>query len=57
MYGLEISRILINKKLRQASITNNESWFNPYAPGKTVLIDGRTGKEFENLSLLETPIC
>jgi DNA-directed RNA polymerase beta subunit len=26
-------------------------------PGKTVLIDGRTGKEFENLSLLETPIC
>lgn len=49
MYGLEMSRILINKKLRQASIINNESWlFNPYAPGKMVLIDGRTGKEFEN---------
>ena len=49
MYGLEMSRILINKKLRQASIVNNESWlFNPYAPGKMVLIDGRTGKEFEN---------
>jgi DNA-directed RNA polymerase subunit beta len=49
MYGLEMSRILINKKLRQASITKNESWlFNPYAPGKMVLIDGRTGKEFEN---------
>ena len=33
MYGLEISRILINKKLRQASIAKNESWlFNPYAP-------------------------
>ena len=49
MYGLEISRILINKKLRQASITKNESWlFNPYAPGKVVLIDGRTGIEFEN---------
>jgi DNA-directed RNA polymerase subunit beta len=49
MYGLEMSRILINKKLRQASITNNESWlFNPYAPGKMVLIDGRTGQEFEN---------
>jgi DNA-directed RNA polymerase subunit beta len=49
MYGLEISRILINKKLRQASIVKNESWlFNPYAPGKIVLIDGRTGKEFEN---------
>merc|ERR1711935_1184426 len=49
MYGLEVSRILINKKLRQASIKKNKSWiFNPYAPGKMVLIDGRTGKEFEN---------
>ena len=49
MYGLEISRILINKKLRQASISKNESWlFNPYSPGKMVLIDGRTGTEFEN---------
>lgn len=49
MYGLEMSRILINKKLRQASIVNDESWlFNPYSPGKMVLLDGRTGKEFEN---------
>jgi DNA-directed RNA polymerase subunit beta len=49
MYGLEMSRILINKKLRQASIVKNESWlFNPYTPGKMVLVDGRTGKEFEN---------
>jgi DNA-directed RNA polymerase subunit beta len=49
MYGLEVSRILINKKLRQASIVKNESWlFNPYAPGKMLLIDGRTGLEFEN---------
>jgi DNA-directed RNA polymerase subunit beta len=49
MYGLEISRILINKKLRQASKVKNESWlFNPYAPGKTVLLDGRTGIGFEN---------
>ena len=49
MYGLDISRILINKKLRQASIKKNKSWlFNPYAPGKMVLVDGRTGKEFEN---------
>ncbi len=49
MYGLEASRILINKKLRQASIIKNESWlFNPYAPGKMVLIDGRTGQEFDN---------
>jgi len=49
MYGLEMSRILINKKLRQASIKKNESWlFNPYVPGKIVLMDGRTGKQFEN---------
>jgi DNA-directed RNA polymerase subunit beta len=49
MYGLEVSRILINKKLRQASLVKNESWlFNPYAPGKIVLMDGRTGTEFEN---------
>ena len=49
MYGSEASRILINKKLRQASIENNEAWlFNPYSPGKMVLLDGRTGKEFDN---------
>ena len=49
MYGQEISRILINKKLRQASLEKDEAWiFNPYSPGKMVLIDGRTGKEFEN---------
>ena len=49
MYGLEISRTLINRKLREASKLNNQSWlFNPYAPGKMVLVDGRTGKEFEN---------
>jgi DNA-directed RNA polymerase subunit beta len=49
MYGLEMSRILINKKLRQASIIHDEGWlFNPYAPGKIVLMDGRTGQEFEN---------
>ena len=48
-FGIEISRILINKKLRQASLLKNEAWlFNPYSPGKMVLIDGRTGKEFEN---------
>ena len=49
MYGSEVSRILINKKLRQASIETDEAWlFNPYSPGKMVLIDGRTGKEFDN---------
>jgi len=49
MYGHDASRILINKKLRQASIESNEAWiFNPYSPGKMVLIDGRTGNPFEN---------
>ena len=49
MYGSEVSRILINKKLRQASVENDEAWlFNPYSPGKMVLLDGRTGKEFDN---------
>ena len=49
VYGKEVSRILINKKLREASIEKNEAWlFNPYSPGKIVLVDGRTGKEFEN---------
>ena len=49
MYGPDTSRILINKKLRQASLEKNESWiFNPYSPGKIVLIDGRTGEPFEN---------
>jgi len=49
MYGQEISRILVNKKLRQASILNDQAWlFNPYSPGKMILVDGRTGKEFEN---------
>ena len=49
MYGSEVSRILINKKLRQASIENDEAWlYNPYSPGKMVLLDGRTGKEFDN---------
>ena len=49
LYGQEVSRILINKKLREASLEKNAAWlFNPYSPGKMVLIDGRTGKEFEN---------
>ena len=49
LYGQEVSRILINKKLREASLEKNEAWlFNPYSPGKIILVDGRTGKEFEN---------
>lgn len=49
MYAEDASRILVNKKLRQASLENDESWiFNPYAPGKITLLDGRTGKYFKN---------
>ena len=49
MYIQEASRILVNRKLRQASLECNEAWvFNPYSPGKIVLIDGRTGLEFDN---------
>ena len=49
LHGEEVSRILIIKKLREASLEKNEAWlFNPYSPGKIVLLDGRSGKEFEN---------
>jgi len=49
MYGNDTSRILINQKLRQASLETNKAWlFNPYSPGKMVLMDGRTGEPFEN---------
>ena len=49
MYGRDSSRILINKKLREASIKKNQAWvFNPYTPGKIILNDGRTGEPFEN---------
>ena len=49
LYGQEISRILVTKKLREASLEKNKAWlFNPYSPGKIVLVDGQTGKEFEN---------
>ena len=49
MFGRDSSRLLINKKLREASIKKNQAWvFNPYTPGKIVLNDGRTGEPFEN---------
>ncbi len=49
MFGKDTSRILINKKLQEAALKNNESWiFNPHAPGKIVLTDGRTGEPIEN---------
>jgi DNA-directed RNA polymerase subunit beta len=47
MYGAEASRALVNKKLKEASRTNG--WlFSTKHPGKIILRDGRTGKNFDN---------
>nr|QCI07561.1 RNA polymerase b-subunit [Nitophyllum punctatum] len=49
MYGQEASRALINHKLYEASIISGYPWlFNYLHPGKIVLLDGRTGKPFDN---------
>jgi DNA-directed RNA polymerase subunit beta len=49
IYGKEASRILINQKLKQASIKTKKTWlFNSYYPGKILLRDGRTGEYFDN---------
>nr|QVY58280.1 RNA polymerase beta subunit [Kappaphycus striatus] len=49
MYGPEASRALVNNKLKQASLLNNQKWlFNSLHPGKIILFDGRTGEPFDN---------
>lgn len=49
IYGKEASRILVNQKLKQASIAKNQSWiYHPIYPGKVLLRDGRTGEFFDN---------
>jgi DNA-directed RNA polymerase subunit beta len=49
IYGEEASRILVNQKLKEASLQSNSQWvFNPYYPGKIFLRDGRTGEYFDN---------
>ena len=49
VYGKEASRILVNQKLKEASIKTNSNWlFNTYYPGKILLRDGRTGEYFDN---------
>lgn len=49
MHASEASRILINKKLKEASLLDGKSWiFNPSHPGKQMLVDGRTGTYFDN---------
>ncbi len=53
MYGYESSRILINNKLKEASLVSNKPWlFNPNYPGKIFLTDGRTGEKFDNAILI-----
>jgi DNA-directed RNA polymerase subunit beta len=47
MYGAEASRALVNKKLKEAA--SEKDWiFSSKHPGKIVLRDGRTGKNFDN---------
>jgi DNA-directed RNA polymerase subunit beta len=49
VYGKEASRILVNQKLKEASIKTNSNWvFNSKFPGKILLKDGRTGEYFDN---------
>ena len=47
MYGEEASRALVNKKLKDASVSK-EFLFSKQYPGKMLLRDGRTGQFFEN---------
>ena len=47
MYGPEASRALVNKKLKEAAISNNWVFSNQH-PGKLVVRDGRTGQNFQN---------
>ncbi len=49
IYGKEASRVLVNQKLKQASLETNQTWlFNKHHPGKILLRDGRTGEYFDN---------
>ena len=49
IYGVEASRILVNQKLKEASLKEDSKWiFNSYYPGKIFLRDGRTGEYFDN---------
>ena len=48
MYGEESSRTIVHTKLMEARKKNNSEWlFNPDAPGKIQVFDGRTGEPFD----------
>ena len=48
MHGVEASRGLVNKKLREASLIKNPWLFSSSHPGKMVLTDGQTGQTYDN---------
>nr|YP_010338085.1 RNA polymerase beta subunit [Erythrolobus coxiae]UNJ17670.1 RNA polymerase beta subunit [Erythrolobus coxiae] len=49
MYGKEASRSLVNSKLQEAAYKSSQEWlFNKNHPGKMIVIDGRSGKPFDN---------
>lgn len=48
MYGEESSRSIVHGKLLEARETTGHEWlFNPDAPGKIQVFDGRTGEAFD----------
>ena len=47
MHGPEASRALVNKKLKEASVSKNWLFVDQH-PGKMLLTDGRTGQLFDN---------
>ncbi len=48
MYGEESSRTIVHSKLLQARETTGKDWlFDPDAPGKIQVFDGRTGEPFD----------
>jgi DNA-directed RNA polymerase subunit beta len=48
-FGQEASRILVNQKLKEASLRGVSNWiYNDFSPGKILLSDGRTGEIFDN---------
>lgn len=49
MYGVEASRILLNKILKNAKNKSKSNWiYSKNSPGKILLKDGRTGEYFDN---------
>jgi len=56
MYGVDASRILINRTLKKAAKKTGRPWlYNMFSPGKILLTDGRTGEVFDNSILVGKP--